>query len=202
MSNGIAPTRAYSRGSRARAPPGRVALCTICHHPERSAIDRAIVSGGEANRIIASRYGLSKDAVRRHSLVHVRPALARVAAQRSDRRAVSLLDRVESVISEVQEIVAEARVAGAAGLRLQAIDRLERLLRLPGQVSGELKPDGQIQVVNLMSSPDWLAMRSQLMAALEAREAVARALSLPTPAQGYLGEATAPPGTVIATLGV
>lgn len=45
-------------------------ICTVCAHPERRAIDAAVVAGA-ANRAIARQYRVSKDAVARHADGHV-----------------------------------------------------------------------------------------------------------------------------------
>ena len=55
--------------------------CTVCTHPERVAIDQALV-GGEPNRAIARRMALSKDAVARHRASHL-PANVPVAVPAS-----------------------------------------------------------------------------------------------------------------------
>ncbi len=51
--------------------------CSICQHPQRHVIDRALASAGSSNRRIATQYGFSEGAVRRHKLAgHVAEALA------------------------------------------------------------------------------------------------------------------------------
>ncbi len=45
-------------------------LCTICAHPERLAIDKAL-EPGRAFRDIAARFGVSKAALHRHWRAHV-----------------------------------------------------------------------------------------------------------------------------------
>jgi hypothetical protein len=50
--------------------------CTICDHPTRDAIDRALVAG-QALRDIAGQYHLSKSALARHKERHAHPALIR-----------------------------------------------------------------------------------------------------------------------------
>ena len=78
-----------------------------------------------------------------------------------------MLDEAQSALREVKEIVAEAREAGATGVRLQALDRLERFLRLLGAVTGELKPDAVVAVVNIQRSAEWIQIRGILMEELE-----------------------------------
>jgi len=48
---------------------GRV--CTACQHPERTAIDRALVAASSPYRTIADQYGLSHQALIRHKADHL-----------------------------------------------------------------------------------------------------------------------------------
>jgi hypothetical protein len=48
--------------------------CTICNHPQRAAIDQALVAG-QALRDIAGHHHLSKSALARHKEYHAPPAL-------------------------------------------------------------------------------------------------------------------------------
>ena len=141
--------------------------CTVCDSPHLGKIDEAIVSG-TAIRLIARKYApISRDSIERHRNAHVSPALQRAGARRVDGKARTLLSRVESIIGDVEEIVASAREQGAPGLQLQAIDRMERLLRLLGSVSGELKGDGPAVVVNIATSPEWLRIRGVIFEELQ-----------------------------------
>jgi hypothetical protein len=60
-------------------------LCTVCHHPDRSAIDRAVVSQSP-NRQIASLHGVSEAAIRRHARSQVFPEQRVIAYQSAVRR--------------------------------------------------------------------------------------------------------------------
>jgi hypothetical protein len=45
--------------------------CSICRHPERTLIDRAIANGQASARAIAAQYGLTKTSVLRHAVNHL-----------------------------------------------------------------------------------------------------------------------------------
>jgi hypothetical protein len=62
--------------------------CTVCAHPERQAIDRALVGVTSPYRDIARQYGLSKDALLRHKADHLLPNI--VAAWQVERQANNL----------------------------------------------------------------------------------------------------------------
>ena len=49
--------------------------CTICTHPERAAIDKALVAG-QPYRSIAQHFAASADAVLRHKESHLRDRVA------------------------------------------------------------------------------------------------------------------------------
>src|SRR3712207_1590065 len=74
--------QAGSEGSRRGRGIAIPRVCTVCSHDLRREIDVAIVHGG-GNRRIATRYGLSEAAVRRHRASHI-PELLLKAYEASD----------------------------------------------------------------------------------------------------------------------
>lgn len=90
--------------------------CTVCEHPQRLAIDKALV-GGEANRIIAKRCAISVAALQRHRANH----LPEVLAEANQRRAESHQSHVAAVGVAVQE--------HAAAEEAHALDVMEELQR-------------------------------------------------------------------------
>lgn len=90
--------------------------CTVCEHPQRTAIDKAIV-GGEANRIIAKRCAISVAALQRHRANH----LPEVLAEAKQRRAESHQSHVVAVGVAVQE--------HAAAEEAHALDVMDELTR-------------------------------------------------------------------------
>jgi len=57
--------------------------CTVCSHPERATIDKALVAVQNPYRDIARQYGLSKDALLRHKADHL---LAEIVAAWQEER--------------------------------------------------------------------------------------------------------------------
>ncbi len=45
--------------------------CTICGHPKRAEIDKALRDGEESNRRIAARFGVAEASIRRHKKNHL-----------------------------------------------------------------------------------------------------------------------------------
>lgn len=154
--------------------------CSICTHEDRQTIDEALVSG-TAYRNLAERFSLSLAALSRHRSEHVSAALQAVVVERDRQAAGSLLDRVEDLIGRTERILSSAEESGKVAQALGAVRELRALLELLGKASGELKPDGLVQVLNVQTSPEWLAIRQAVLAALaahpEARVAVAGALA-------------------------
>lgn len=154
--------------------------CSVCQHPNRKAIDEALV-GGQPIRAIAGRYHAGRDSVARHLRSHVSPALVKVAARREEREATTLLGRMERLIQRTERLLEAAEASGAVGQALAAIDRLWKGYELVGKITGEIKPDGQVLVVNLQQSPEWVELRGRLLVALlpfpDARARVSAALT-------------------------
>lgn len=154
--------------------------CSVCAHEDRQEIDEALVSG-TPYRDIAGRTGLTTSALSRHRSDHISAALQSVVVERDADAAASLLDRVEDLIGRTERILSASEESGKVAQALGAVRELRALLELLGKASGELKPDGLIQVLNVQTSPEWLQIRQVLLAALaphpEARVAVAGALA-------------------------
>jgi hypothetical protein len=47
-------------------------LCTVCKHPQRRAIDAALLLHAAGYQAIAGHFGLVKSSLQRHEAVHLR----------------------------------------------------------------------------------------------------------------------------------
>lgn len=154
-----------------------VSTCTVCRHPAAKQIDERLVRG-ESYRSIARRYDLGFTSVGRHARGHLSPKLQKLHAEREENRAVSLLSRVERLISKLEGLADDAAETGKAGQMLATARELRESYRLLGRLTGEL--DERPQVVNVLVSPEWQRVRAELVAALapfpEARVAVSQRL--------------------------
>jgi hypothetical protein len=148
--------------------------CTVCDHPERRAIDKALALGQEAKRTIAHRHGLSHYAVLRHEDEHLPARLAKAQEATDVRAALDVVKQLEAINGAALRVLSEARAAGDGGLALKAIDRIQRQIELQAKLLGELDERPQI---NVLVAPEWLTLRSALLDALtpyeDARLAVA-----------------------------
>lgn len=108
--------------------------CTVCDHPERTAIDVALSTASE--RSISKRWNISSAAVHRHKVNHVARAVARIAEKRENLGAAGLLDRVQSLLEAAEDGIDKAKAKGdlkaLAGLIREARETAVRL----GQIQG------------------------------------------------------------------
>lgn len=101
--------------------------CSVCGHPDREAIDRAIV-GGEPCRAVAARSSLSPDAVERHAQHHLPAAIVKAAEAVEVAHGEALYDQVraqqaraEVLYREAAAILHRAKRQKEGGLALEAI---------------------------------------------------------------------------------
>src|SRR5215212_2456022 len=137
--------------------------CTICEHPEREAIDRALV-GDASNRSVASLYDVSEAAVRRHKGNHLPAKLAKAHEAAEVSRADDLLRQVRALQSKTLNILLRAESAGDLRTALSAVREARGNVELLARLSGELY---ERPVVNLHVSPEWLELRAVIVGALE-----------------------------------
>ena len=150
--------------------------CTVCAHPRREGIDRALV-GGASNRSVASLYDVSEAAVRRHKANHLPAKLVLAQAAEEVARADDLLGQVQDLQAHTLAILEAAEGKKQHRTALSAIREARSNLELLAKLLGELD---ERPVVNLNLSPEWLELRAVIVTALEpyseARGAVLRAL--------------------------
>ncbi|MGO0578121.1 hypothetical protein [Ornithinimicrobium panacihumi] len=159
--------------------------CTICTHPEREAIDEALVAG-MANRAIGRRWDLHKDAVARHKANHLSAAVQAHVTEQVANGATTALGRLEHLFSRVERVLIAAEREGKANLVLQASSEMRQTAALLAKITGELDERNTVQVLNVSADPAWLATRQAMLEALApypdaARAVAARLLALEAP---------------------
>jgi len=146
--------------------------CSICIHPERGAIDAALVEGVPYRKIV-ERWGVSSAALSRHLRQH----LVAILAGRDEVAADNLLAQVNDLQRQAQAIKDQAECKGDLKTALSGIRELVRIVELLAKLRGELDTR---PVVNLLVSPQWVEVRTVLLDALvpfpQARSAAAQAL--------------------------
>jgi hypothetical protein len=156
--------------------------CSICSHEDREEINAALLAGESLRGISRKFFGSVKaeDALARHR-EHLPLHLVKASEAAEVIQADTLLDRLLSLNAETMAILHEARTGRIKDneLALRAIARAEKQLELQGKLLGELNDAPTVNI--LMAAPEWRALRSTIILALEpypqARTAVLEALS-------------------------
>jgi hypothetical protein len=165
--------------------------CTVCSHPRRTSIDKALV-GDMGLRKVSEQFGnLSVTSLHRHKEAHLPASLTKAQEAEEVAKADNLLAQVRATLSNCERLykVSEgilARAVAANNLRTaldairtaMAVSREQRGgLELLAKLLGELNESPQ---VNVLVAPQWVQMRVVLMEALqdypEARATVAQRL--------------------------
>lgn len=169
--------------------------CTVCDHPDRAAIDRAL-AGNRTARSVAKNFGISASAALRHKRDHLASHLARaleeahtsrageLVREREEERAreigqaLDVVQQLRAINAACLEVLSKARASEKHSTLLGAVDRIQRQIELQARLLGELQ-DGQ--AVNVLVAPEWHQVRLVVVEALrdypEARLAVTKALA-------------------------
>ena len=136
--------------------------CSICTHPNREAIDRALVNK-ESFRYVSKQYGVTVSAIHRHNDTHLPSSLAKAQEARAVTQADDLLSQVKSLQSRALSILDQAENAGDLRTAILAIREARGNLELLAKLLGELQEN---QTVNILLAPEWLQVRGIILAAL------------------------------------
>jgi hypothetical protein len=139
------------------------AQCTICNHPQRVEIEKAVMAG-KSYRAIAGQYGVSREAVGRHKRNgHIAEQIVKAARKKEikrageiasvveekERREVADADRllrvVEGLLAECLRMVKDAQV-GDEGTKLRAVREARETAKLLLEVQGELAANPVINI--------------------------------------------------------
>lgn len=139
------------------------AQCTICNHPLRVEIDKALVAGA-TYREIAQRFGVSRDALYRHRKNgHITELIAKVARKKEikqaeqiaaaveekERHEVASVDKllkiIEALLAECLGMVRDA-TGGDENTKLRAVREARETAKLLLEVQGELAANPVINI--------------------------------------------------------
>ena len=109
--------------------------CTVCIHPAREEIDKALLDGGPYRRI-AGRFGASPSAVYRHKKDHLPKALIKAAEVREVQHGDDLLDQLRGLQERAVRILGQAEAAGDLRTALAAVREARGCLELLGKATG------------------------------------------------------------------
>ena len=152
--------------------------CTICNHPDRKAIESALVEGVGV-RAIASRFvPLTRSSIQRHKEEHLPAKLAKAKEAEEMTQADELLRQVKALQNKATSLLLAAERAGDYRTALSGIREARGCVELLAKLMGELDERPQI---NLTISTEWVSIRTVIVSALAdhpaARLSVAEALA-------------------------
>lgn len=167
--------------------------CSICKHPELSAIEIAIVTGTSL-RNIAKQFSCSATAIYRHKENCLKPAVAAAQTKLKNRQsfrnseecsetpgqeeqaAFDALNEMGWMRKETRGIYEEVREIKDYKIALQALSELRRQNELCAKLVGELDEHS----ITITAIPEWRELRALLLDALarhpQAKMDVIRAL--------------------------
>ena len=98
--------------------------CSVCNHPDRNEIDKALVTRSTSYRNISERFGVSVGALSRHKANHL-PRLVQAAEAAEEAQAVTsgaaLIDELDRLLERALAILEAAEGSGQLRVALQAI---------------------------------------------------------------------------------
>lgn len=151
-------------------------VCTVCVHPERAAIDQAIVAGA-GYRNIAKQFSIGYSSVSRHAAEHIAAQVKQVKTAQDVAQALDVVKQLKTINAISLAILSEARKAEDHDQALKAIDRIMKQLEFQAKLLGEI----DTPQINVLVSPEWQMVRSAIVQALspfpDARIAVAMTLA-------------------------
>lgn len=153
--------------------------CKVCAHPERTAIDQALING-DSLRNVSKQYAVTAAAVFRHNANHLPAALTKAHEAKEIARGDDLLAQVREIQSRALSILDRAEGSGDLRTAVLAIREARGNLELLAKLLGKLQQEGTTNI-NVLVTPEWLEIRAVIMAALiphpEASASVVNALA-------------------------
>jgi hypothetical protein len=151
--------------------------CTICAHPKRKAIDKALAADDPV-RGLSALYRVSEDALSRHRDKHLPARMAEASQAQAVSHGDTLIEQLERLTADARSIKGKAEAAADYRTALAGIRELVRIVELLAKLRGELDERAVVNV--LVAAPEWVQLRARILLALEpfpeARRAVVEAI--------------------------
>src|SRR5687767_13315534 len=112
--------------------------CTVCTHPQRPAIDQALVAGELSFRNIAERFGTSVTALTRHKKEHLPGHVAKAKQAANVALADDLLGQIAALRNKAISLLNKAETAGDYRTALLGIREARACIETLLEVEGEL----------------------------------------------------------------
>jgi len=142
--------------------------CTICRHKDHEEIDKLLISG-QPMRVLASQFDVSFSSLQRHKENCIPQELLKANDIKEYTHAQKLACRLKDDSDVVRKMRDEAIEEGDIDKALRAVDRSLKCIDLCAKIQGLIQtaPQVNVAVVNLGSSPEWLAARTVIFEVLQ-----------------------------------
>lgn len=135
-----------------------MALCSICNHPDRTAIDKALVTRSASMRDIAGQYGVSRSALSRHKSNHL-PRLVEAAKASEAAQAVTsgaaLIDELDSLLNRALAILEAAEGSGQLKVALQAIREARECIKTCADLAVTAELEERVEELEELIEQRW-----------------------------------------------
>ena len=132
--------------------------CTICHHPDRQAIDCALLADNDTYAALSQHYGLSISALWRHKK-HLQEKIRQTEKRLENSLRQETLFRYNDFLESTRQIVRTASADGDTRQVLRAVREGTRILNFITKLEVKFDPD---TVYRILASPQWVSQDSLL----------------------------------------
>ena len=132
--------------------------CTICHHPERQAIDCALLTDNDTYAALSQHYGPSISALWRHKK-HLQEKIRQTEKRLENSLRQETLFRYNDFLESTRQIVRTASADGDTRQVLRAVREGTRILNFITKLEVKFDPD---TVYRILASPQWVSQDSLL----------------------------------------
>lgn len=128
------------------------ATCSVCRHPKRRAIDKALALGTPV-RDIAGRYGCSKSALARHAATDLPARVTQAVEAAAVKDGLAIVAEIRAVQAKALAICATAERTGDLRTAVAALREVRACLMDIGTLTGQVKGPGSPHVTITTDSP-------------------------------------------------
>ena len=139
-------------------------VCTVCSHPERDAIDTAILDR-RSNRSIASQFGVSIGAVQRHKDNHIPEHLSKAREAEEIAQADTLIGDLQHLKDTALSLLAQAEQIQDLRAASSLIGQARQVIETLAEVRGELDRKASI---NIFINPQFQQIQKIILQELNA----------------------------------
>ncbi len=155
--------------------------CTTCAHPQRQAIDQALLVGDATYEALSRQYGPSISAMYRHKK-HLETKTRRARARLRDNLSLGFFCKLNNFLAQIQNAAQTADAEGNAAVVLKAATVGTRIITSLAKQELPLELD---MVYRFLASPQWATQDSLLptdpQILTDSHQAIAASLFFPCP---------------------